>query len=97
VPNRLVSLEALERTRAQQAGEAKAVSAHTGARSRLGGALEKPAGVLAPHDQVAETAKTLATAEAVVVSPFGPSGRNRGGRGGKRSATDPAGRASEHR
>jgi hypothetical protein len=77
VTSRLISLEALERVRAQQAGEAKAVSAHT-ARSHLGGVLEKRADVLASQDLC-------------------PSGCNRGGRGGKRSATDPAGRASEHR
>jgi hypothetical protein len=71
--SRLISLEARERLRAQQAEEAKAVSAHTAACSRLESVVEKRAEVVAAQDQVvaaAETDVAVAAAGVVAVSGF---------------------------
>lgn len=71
--SRLISLEARERLRAQQAEEAKAVSAHTVACSRLESVLEKRADVLAAQDQIvaaAEEEVAVAAAGVVAVSGF---------------------------
>ena len=70
--SRLISLEARERLRAQQAEEAKAVSAHTVACSRLESVLEKRAELLASQDvAVAAAEKRVAMAAAVVVAVSG--------------------------
>ena len=71
--SRLISLEARERLRAQQAEEAKAVSAHSVARSRLESILERRAELLASQDLVvaaAEQEVAMAAAGVVAVSGF---------------------------
>lgn len=71
--SRLISLEARERLRAQQAREAKAVSAHTAACARLERVLEKRAEVLASQDQVVAAVEedvAIAAAGVVAVSGF---------------------------
>jgi len=71
--SRLISLEARERLRAQQAEEAKAVSAHSVARSRLESILEKRAELLGSQDLVvaaAEQEVAMAAAGVVAVSGF---------------------------
>jgi hypothetical protein len=70
--NRLISLEARERLRTQQAEEAKAVSAHAVACSRLESVVEKRAEVLAAQDQiVSATEEEVAVAAARVVAVSG--------------------------
>jgi hypothetical protein len=70
--SRLISLEARERLRAQQAGEAKAVSAHTVACSRLENVLDKRAELLASQDlAVAAAEQEVAVAAAGVVAESG--------------------------
>lgn len=71
--SRLISLEARERLRTQQAAEVKAVSAHTVACARLEGVLGKRAETLAAQDVAvvaAETDVAVAAAGVVAVSGF---------------------------
>ncbi len=71
--SRLISLAARERLRAQQVEEAKVVSAHAVAYSRLESVLEKRAQVLAGQDRLvagAEEKVAVAAAGVVAVSGF---------------------------
>lgn len=70
--SRLISLEARERLRAQQAEESKAVSAHSAACARLENALQKRAELLAAQDRaVAAVERDVAVAAAGVVAVSG--------------------------
>ena len=70
--SKLISLEARERLRTQQAAEVKAVSAHTVACTRLEGVLGKRAEVPAAQDvAVAAAEKDVAVAAAGVVAVSG--------------------------
>jgi hypothetical protein len=69
--NRLISLEARERLRARQAEEAKAVSSHAVACSRLESVLERRAELLATQERfvlAAEEQVAVAAAGVVAVS-----------------------------
>jgi hypothetical protein len=71
--NRLISLEARERLRARQAEEAKAVSNHTAACSRLESILGRRAELLATQERfvlAAEEQVAVAAAGVVAVSGF---------------------------
>ena len=69
--NRLITPEARQRLKAQQAEEAKAVSAHAGACARLASAQAKRAEVISAQDELvagAERDVAVAAAAVVVVS-----------------------------
>ena len=71
--SRLISLEARERLRTQQAAEVKAVSAHAVACTRLEGVLGKRAELLAAQDLAVTSAEAdvaVAAAGVVAVSGF---------------------------
>lgn len=71
--SRLISLEARERLRAQQAEEARVVAAHAGACARLQSSLARRSEVIAAQDELvakAETGVAAAAATVVAVSGF---------------------------
>lgn len=71
--SKLISLEARQRLKSQQADEARAVSAHAGACARLQSAVAKRSEVIATQDELvahAEAGVASAVAALVAVSGF---------------------------